>query len=114
MPKPVMCPMVYKPVCGCNYKTYGNSCSAQAAGVAVGSEGACPKVGPGCCATDAQCKVGVCVAGATGKGVCKVTLTLPKGQCWTDAQCGKLSCVGAQACPCNAKCLMPDKAGTCQ
>ncbi len=39
--KPEICLMVYKPVCGCNGKTYGNSCSAAAAGVGVMSTGAC-------------------------------------------------------------------------
>jgi len=39
--KKVVCPDLYKPVCGVNGKTYSNSCYAYAAGVKVKSTGAC-------------------------------------------------------------------------
>lgn len=42
-PRPEMCIEIYKPVCGCDDKTYGNSCQANAAGVGYHSEGECPK-----------------------------------------------------------------------
>ncbi|TAH29536.1 MAG: hypothetical protein EAZ06_06320 [Cytophagales bacterium] len=35
------CVMIYKPVCGCNNKTYDNSCLAEAAGVTKWKEGKC-------------------------------------------------------------------------
>ena len=38
---PELCPLVYKPVCGCDSKTWGNGCEAAAAGVNVASAGAC-------------------------------------------------------------------------
>lgn len=40
--RPEMCAEIYKPVCGCDDKTYPNECAAAAAGVGVLSEGECP------------------------------------------------------------------------
>jgi Kazal-type serine protease inhibitor domain len=37
----ILCTADYKPVCGCNQKTYSNACMAEAAGVKTFTEGAC-------------------------------------------------------------------------
>ncbi|MGC3945217.1 MAG: kazal domain protein [Chryseolinea sp.] len=38
-----MCTMEYKPVCGCNKKTYGNACDASCHGIDDYTDGACPE-----------------------------------------------------------------------
>jgi hypothetical protein len=74
--RPEVCPLIFKPVCGCNNKTYSNECFAAMAGVNVKAEGACPKAAGAAntCKTNKNCPAGDFCAKDTGKcddeGVC--------------------------------------------
>lgn len=37
-----LCSMLYRPVCGCDKKTYDNACAAEKSGVTSWKEGECP------------------------------------------------------------------------
>lgn len=41
-----VCTAIYQPVCGCNNKTYGNACEAEARGITKYTEGECKPPAP--------------------------------------------------------------------
>ena len=93
-PLPTACTEQADPVCGCDHKTYGNACAANAVGVSVQHKGPCKTDGPKSCGgfTGAQCGLsencsmdGCAMAGA---GTCvKVPSQCPINAAAT-AQCG--------------------------
>jgi hypothetical protein len=71
--------------------------------------GKCFPANLGCCRDATDCPAGnQCV-----EGMCKEPLTEP-GMCWTNRDCSDGGvCIGAQVCPCDSACQLPDVAGVC-
>lgn len=132
--RPIGCPDVFAPVCGCDWEEYGNACEANARGSNVMQDGDCPlpmfgtewcALVPmaasdpgGClrCFDDADCVGGlapICVGSscrAGGEGICALGPP-PIGDCYDARQCRASEvCVGGvtDAClPRQGRCESP-------
>lgn len=117
-PQPTFCTRELSPVCGCDGRTHGNRCSANASGIAVDYDGACGVTGP---CTDAECGPRplapnvLCEDGVTvgGPGDC---VRADDGTCgWEMIECPDTTQAcgsrGLEACPDGQFCNFPESAG---
>lgn len=120
--KPQACDEVYKPVCGCDDKTYGNDCEAAMAGVSVAKTGECASTvgktcggrGGGTCAGDEYCnyKPADMCGRADATGTCAKIL---EGGCITvvDPMCGCDGMTYSNACEAGRAGVAIDHTGAC-
>jgi hypothetical protein len=119
--RPQVCTDIYKPVCGCDDKTYGNACSAASAGVSVASDGECSAT-KGCVYGGSSHAAGETFPSSDGCNKCTCqadgNVVCTDIACSGGSVCGGLlgrSCAKGEYCnfPPDAKCGAADQTGTC-
>ncbi len=95
-PKPDACATIYSPVCGCDDKTYSNSCVAASKGQAVKAKGECAASGG--CKANKECD--------DANGCTVDTCNLGTGKCNNVAIANGAPCNDGNACTVGDSCLV--------